>query len=176
MIWLFLLALSLIGIGFFSLRRSRQLYQESGLPFGRLRYMDSPDESWQAPPRPFYSARYGLSGKPDYLVETEAGLIPIEVKSGPAPPVPYVGHLLQVAAYCLLVEEQSGQTPAHGWLKYADALYEIDFGPELRRELLETMAEMRQDYGRPTVSRSHDQPAKCRACGFFEICSERLGE
>jgi CRISPR-associated exonuclease Cas4 len=88
--------------------------------------------------------------------------------------VPYLGHLLQLAAYCLLVEETSGQTPPHGLLKYADALYEVDFTQELRRELLETIAAMRQARLAKTVGRSHQQPGKCAACGFLHMCDEAL--
>jgi CRISPR-associated exonuclease Cas4 len=174
MSWLLILALGFILFGWFSLKRARTLQHETGLPLGRLVYADTLDEKWQTNSEAFYSARYHLTGKPDYLVETSAGLIPVEVKSANAPPVPYLGHLLQVAAYCLLVEETKGQTPPHGLLKYADALYEVDFTPELRQELLATLAEMRQAYEAKNVHRSHQQPNKCKACGFYEVCEEAL--
>jgi CRISPR-associated exonuclease Cas4 len=113
-------------------------------------------------------------GKPDYLVKTGRGLIPVEVKSGPAPAVPYLGHLLQLAAYCLLVEETTGHAPPHGLLKYTDALYEVDFTPELRRELLVTLDEIRQARQAPTAHRSHQQPGKCAACGYRYTCDESI--
>ena len=174
MTWFFVVAFVLVLLGLFSLRRSQTLYQESGLPAGRLVYVDEIDDAWQINDRPLYSPTYRLTGKPDYLVETVNGLVPVEIKSAKAPPVPYVGHLLQVAAYCLLVEEDTGRSPPHGWLKYADALFEVDFSSELRRELLDTMAEMRQSYQAKRVRRSHNQPNKCRACGFYEACDEAL--
>jgi CRISPR-associated exonuclease Cas4 len=145
---------------------------ESGLPAGRLVYADSID--WQPAQQPFYSETYKLVGKPDYLVETKKGIIPVEVKSSPSPQVPYLGHLLQLAAYCLLVEETTGRTPSHGLLKYADALYEVDFTPELRHELLLTMAEMRQAHLANNVERNHQQPNKCAACGLRYACEEAL--
>jgi CRISPR-associated exonuclease Cas4 len=173
MFWLIVLALILIVVGRLSLNRSTTLRQKSGLPTGRLIYADT-REDWQANDRPLYSSAYHLTGKPDYLVETSLGLIPVEVKSSDAPDVPYLGHLLQLAAYCLLVEEITGRTPPHGLLKYADALYEVDFTQELRRELLKTMADMRQDRLAETVNRNHDQPQKCLACGFYDVCDEAL--
>jgi hypothetical protein len=43
------------------------------------------------------STRYGLIGRPDYLVRVENGIAPVELKSGKAPRSgrPYDGHLLQ---------------------------------------------------------------------------------
>jgi CRISPR-associated exonuclease Cas4 len=172
MFWLFALALILLFFGWLALAHSRWLHRESGLPVGRLVYADSAD--WRPNSRPLYAKSYQLSGKPDYLVETAAGIIPMEVKSTQAPKIPYLGHLLQLAAYCLLVEETTGRTPPHGLLKYANALYEVDFTPELRRELLETMAAMRQARLAETVGRSHQQPGRCAACGLAYACDEAL--
>ena len=174
MLWLIGLALILLLFGWFALNRANRLRRESGLPGGRLIYADTDLENWQPNDQPLYSETYRLIGKPDYLVETSKGIIPVEIKSGDAPKIPYFGHLLQVAAYCLLVEETTGQTPPHGLLKYADALYEVDFTQELRRELLETMADMRQARLAQNVSRSHEQPGKCAACGLRKQCDEAL--
>ena len=165
--------LLLLGGWFFTSRSSKLQYQ-TGLPAGRLVYADTHGQNWQSAPKPLYSARYGLVGKPDYVVETARGLIPVEVKSGKAPEVPYLGHLLQLAAYCLLIEETTGQTPPHGLLKYADALFEVDFTLELRAELLETLADMRQARLARNVPRNHNQPGKCAYCGFRQSCDEAL--
>ncbi len=174
MFWLAALALILLLCGWLLHQRSTRLQQASGLPLGRLIYADTSSRDWRTPRQPLYAERYGLTGKPDYLVETAQGLIPVEVKSSPAPPVPYLGHLLQLAAYCLLVEAATGRTPPHGLLKYADALYEVDFTLELRQELLDTLAEMRQAYQHQNVPRSHQQAAKCAACGLRYTCDEAL--
>ena len=174
MLWLLVLAASLLLTGWLVLKRSAAKHRESGLPRGRLIYADTHSSDWRATAKPLYSARHNLIGKPDFVVDTRPGLIPVEVKSGQAPQVPYLGHLLQLAAYCLLIEETTGQTPPHGLLKYADALYEVDFTKELRGELLDTMAGMRQARAGGSVARSHEQPAKCRACSFGKICDEAL--
>ena len=150
------------------------MQRSSGLPIGRIVYADTISKNWQSNDQTLYSANHHLSGKPDYLVKTKRGIIPVEVKSANAPDVPYVGHLLQLAAYCLLVEDTMGQTPPHGLLKYADALYEVDFTPELRQEALAIIAEMRQAHTAQTVHRSHNQQNKCRACGYFDVCEEAL--
>lgn len=172
--WLVPVALGLMVWGWLLLRRANTLRQESGLPAGRLIYSDTASD-WLPNNTPFYSATHHLTGKPDYLVQTPSGaIIPVEIKSSSAPSVPYLGHLLQLAAYCLLVEETTGQRPPHGLLKYADALYEVDFSWELREELLATLAAMRAAHLAETVARSHEQPARCHACGFYERCEEAL--
>jgi CRISPR-associated exonuclease Cas4 len=175
MLWLFVLALILLVLGRLSLNRSTTLRRESGLPTGRLIYADT-HQNWRPNDNPLYSSTHHLTGKPDYLVENPKAIIPVEVKSTPAPEIPYLGHLLQLAAYCLLVEETTGRTPSHGLLKYAGALYEVDFTQELRRELLDTLAEMRQARLAERVKRNHHQPGKCLACGFYDVCEEALFE
>lgn len=175
MLWLVVtLALILLVCGWLVHQHAARLHQKSGLPMGRLVYADTASPDWQIPPQPLYAEIYGLTGKPDYLVETAQGLIPVEVKSSQAPQVPYLGHLLQLAAYCLLIEVTTGRTPPHGLLQYADALYEVDFTLELRQELLDTMSEIRQAHHRDHVSRSHQQPTKCAACGLRYVCNEAL--
>ncbi len=174
MLWLAALAVVLLLLGWLALRRAGSLRAESGLPAGRLIYADTYPTDWHPPAKPLYSPGYNLVGKPDYLVRTAQGIIPVEVKSSSAPDLPYLGHLLQLAAYGLLVEETTGQSPPRGLLKYTDALYEVDFTPELRQELLDTLAEIRQARLAENVSRSHDQPAKCRTCGWRYACDEAL--
>jgi CRISPR-associated exonuclease Cas4 len=174
MAWLAVVALLLLLLGWASMRRAGRLREESGLPVGRLIYADGFQTDWHPPAEPLYSARYRLVGKPDYLVRTGGKIIPVEVKSATAPEIPYLGHVLQLAAYCLLVEETSGQTPPHGLLKYTDALYEIDFTAELRAELLDTLADMRRARLARNVARNHGQPNKCARCGFRHGCDEAL--
>jgi CRISPR-associated exonuclease Cas4 len=174
MLWLIGIACILLLLGWLLLGRSNVMERESGLPRGRLVYADDPTGTWHINDKPLFSATHNLVGKPDYLVKTKEGLIPVEVKSAPTPKLPYLGHLLQLAAYCLLIEETTGQAPPHGLLKYADALYEVDFTSELRRELLATLAEMRQARLGETVSRSHNQATRCAACGMRHVCDEAL--
>jgi len=102
-------------------------------------------------------------------------LIPVEVKSGTAPQQPYPAHILQLAAYCLLVEDQEGRSPPHGILKYDDRAFEVDYTPGLRRELLEALEQLRRDLGARDVHRSHDEPNRCQGCGYRDRCAERLG-
>jgi CRISPR-associated exonuclease Cas4 len=76
---------ALLG-GWLALRRGTRTRHAAGLPPGRVVYADT--GGWRSPDEPFFSAQYALTGKPDYLVETRAGLVPIEVKSRAAPSQP----------------------------------------------------------------------------------------
>ncbi len=84
------------------------------------------------------------------------------------------GHVLQLAAYCLLVEETEGVRPAYGIIKYADQAFRVDNTRELRRTLLATLDAMRRDLARDQSRRSHSDPARCRRCGVRAACDERL--
>jgi CRISPR-associated exonuclease Cas4 len=170
--WLLLVALLLGGAGLWLLIRSRGGRRESGLPVGRVIYVDT--GAWDRCERPLFSQRYRLTGMPDYVVRSRKGVIPVEVKSGSAPQTPYLSHVLQLAAYCLLVEEQEGKAPPHAILKYDDQAFEIDYTPALREELLDTLDDIRHDLRARDVDRSHEEPARCHGCGYRDQCKQRL--
>ena len=171
--WLLLLALFFGGLGLWLLWRAGAARRQTGLPRGRVTYVDT--GAWQRCERPLFSNQYRLTGRPDYLVARGDELIPVEVKSGAAPVEPYASHILQLAAYCLLVEEQEGRAPAYGILKYDDRAFEIDYAGALRQQLLGTLNAMRDGlYARRGPERSHEDPARCRGCGYRERCDQRL--
>ena len=170
--WLLLAALLLGGLGLWLWLRATATRRETGLPEGRVTYVDT--GAWDRCERPLFSRRHRLTGRPDYLVATGKDLIPVEVKSGAAPPQPYPAHILQLAAYCLLVEEQEGRAPAYGILTYGDRAFEIDYTSSLRAELLRILDDIRRDLRARDVARSHDQAARCRGCGHREQCDQRL--
>jgi CRISPR-associated exonuclease Cas4 len=116
-----------------------------------------------------YSPTYGLVGKPDELrLTTHAETIPVEVKSKvKAPRTPYKSHALQVSAYCLLIEEQTGVAPPYGLLVYGDGTeWRIHWTSTARQELLKVMGEMRGPYTGCTTATQ----AKCFHCHYREIC------
>jgi CRISPR-associated exonuclease Cas4 len=172
MVWLLLAAALLALFGVWLLFRARSARRETGLPVGRVAYVDT--GAWDRCERPLFSDRHRLTGKPDYLVQSREGILPIEVKSGSAPQQPYPAHLLQLAAYCLLVEDQEGHTPPYGIIKYDDRAFEVDCTPALQAELLRTLEAMRRDLQAHDVNRSHDEAARCLGCGYRDRCEQRL--
>ncbi len=147
---------------------ARRLRARSGLPAGRVVAADV--GSWRRLDRPLFSRRYGLTGRPDYVVADGADLIPVEVKSARAPARPYASHVLQLAAYCLLVAETSGRRPPYGILRYADRTFRIPYTRELEEQLIEVLEAMRDDLAAGDAPRRHQDPRRCAACGYREVC------
>jgi len=44
---------------------------------------------------------------------------------------PYDSDVLQLAAYCLLVEEIYEQRPEHGLIRYKNQTFAVDYTPQL---------------------------------------------
>jgi CRISPR-associated exonuclease Cas4 len=82
--------------------------------------------------------------------------------------------VLQLAAYCLLVEEAYGVRSPYGLVHYGDRTFAVRYTRELEGELLDTLDWMREDLGEGHAERSHDDPARCQACSYALYCDERL--
>lgn len=177
MIYLWLTVLLLISAGLWLLRAARARWQETGLPQGEVIYDDS--GQWEKQERPLFSRRYGLVGRPDYLVRAgndgENAPIPVEVKSRRRPPEPYASHILQLATYCLLVEDVHKVRPPYGLLRYADATLRIPFTDQLREQVLQAADSIRAARAAADQHRDHQDPNRCRNCGYRRACgSEAL--
>ncbi len=167
-----LLVLLLLG-AFAAWLASRRGRASAGIPLAaRVVYSDT--SGWKQIDKPLYSQRYMLAGKPDYIVKDEDRLIPVEVKPNRTAPAPLPSDTLQLAAYGLLMEENFGTRPPYGLLKYRDAVFQVDFTDALRGELLAVMEEMRAGLDAADVARSHDDPARCRACGYKAQCDQAI--
>ena len=166
---------------------AKRMDARSGLPAGRLVYSDTgyavgrlgelvTDRQGRKVERPLLSKQYALVGRPDYLVETDDGIIPVEVKSAkmPASARPYDSHVFQVAAYCLLVEEALAASVPYGVIRYRDGEIRVDYTTELRDALLDVMDEMRETRTASDVHRSHDEPNRCARCSLRGVCDEAL--
>jgi CRISPR-associated exonuclease Cas4 len=175
---LMVVVLVVAGILFFALAAwlwftARAGQRDAGLPAGRVTYVDT--GAWKRAERPLFSNEHRLTGRPDYLVRMRDSVIPVEVKSGAAPARPYQAHVLQLAAYCLLVEEVEARTVPYGIIKYDDRAFEIDYTPALRGRLLDTLDAMRAGLQAPDLQRNHRDARRCAACGYREGCEQRLG-
>lgn len=155
-----------------------RLRQRTGLPPGRVIYSDT--RTWQDCPEALYAPSVNLTGKPDYLVEKWNYLIPIEIKSCHAPAEPYRSHVLQLAAYCLLVEEACGKRPPYGLISYQDSsgsparTFSIRYTERLESELLNTLEWLREDWRNKDADRDHHDPLRCQACGYAAYCDQCL--
>lgn len=163
-----LLALALAALAFrWSGRQRRRL----GLPRGRIVASDM--GGWERPRAPLYSERHRLTGKPDYVVRQGRALVPVEVKPGRQVAEPYESDIMQLAAYCLLLEEAEGQAPPHGLIRYRDRTFRVPYTPALRRALLDLLGEMRAQAAVPDVAPNHADPQRCARCGQRDHCGWR---
>lgn len=118
------------------------------------------------------SERYRLVGRPDMVRRRSDGRpIPIEIKSRASyrdgPPR---SHIIQLWAYCLLLEESGEGSPPYGLLRYGDGVeYSVPWGATERRILLELREEMDRAYD----GRARAAPARCARCRYWAICDAR---
>lgn len=170
----FVIVVALVG-AFWLRRVGRTAQARAGLPIdARVVYSDT--GAWARLEKPLFSRRYRLTGKPDYIVEDETGAtIPIEVKPNRTASQPRHSDTMQLMAYGVLVEEKFGVRPAYGLLKYRDQVFQIEFTDARREEFFAILDDMRQARRAQNVARSHDDPIKCRYCGYRNACDEKLG-
>jgi len=162
----------LVLAGIFLLWQGSRRQSQAGLPAGKIIYDDS--RGWGKVEKPLLDIALGLTGKPDYIVEEDGIPIPVEVKSTRAPETPYENHVYQLIAYCLLIENSRGIRPPYGILRYRNRTFSIDYTPELKARLLRIMDEMRLPPHRNGPARSHEEPNRCRGCGYHSSCDQAL--
>ncbi|HWS89467.1 MAG TPA: PD-(D/E)XK nuclease family protein [Pyrinomonadaceae bacterium] len=191
MIWLTLLLLLLVVAAALAARAAARESKRAGLPTGALLYSDTGrpvgrvagtevGRDGKRQERPLVSEALELVGRPDYLIEAEGGVVPVEVKSTacPASGRPYDSHLAQLAAYCLLVEDVLGASVPYGLVKYRDREVRVEYTPEMRERALALIADMKEDMRAAAegeeVHRSHDDPRRCAGCSVRDACTESL--
>jgi CRISPR-associated exonuclease Cas4 len=144
-----------------------------GLPEGRVVYTDTGAE--RRLEQPLFNEDLLLVGRPDYLIEGNDGLVPVEVKSGRTPRKPYDSHIYQLAAYCLLVTSNYNRRPAYGIIRYPQRSFRVEFTRTLEHQLLRLLDGMREGWFAAELHRSHEVAARCSSCGYRQLCTERLG-
>jgi hypothetical protein len=126
--WLIIGLLAAALVLFVKHRRNLVL---GGLPFGELVAADNEEQECPV----LVSQRYGLKGRPDALVRTDAGaIIPIERKRTLAPPRGrYDSGLFQAISYGILVEDDYGQPPPCVRIQSADRWFDEPY-PGARKQ------------------------------------------
>jgi CRISPR-associated exonuclease Cas4 len=166
------LALFLILLALLFFWQSNRQRKQAGLPGGRVIYTDT--RGWGKLEKPLFYTALELTGKPDYLIQQNGQIIPVEVKSGRAPAAPYDSHIYQLAAYCLLVDKTYKKRPPYGIIHYENRDFAVDYTRELEESLLDLLADMKRNEHKKDVPRSHEQAARCAKCGFRNVCDQSL--
>ncbi len=141
--------------------------RELGLPEGELVYADADGQG-----EPLSSSAYPLVGKPDYIVRLPDGRpVPIELKLNVHDvTAPHSNHMIQLAAYCLILEDYFVQAPTHGILRYADREFTVEYTTALRKKVIRLLTEMARCSEQQPPPLANQRVAKCRACTFQPIC------
>ena len=146
--------------------------QQTGLPWATTLASDVNDALPNQ--ETLIAHEYGLLGKPDYLLKRREGIIPVEVKPTRRATQPYESDMMQLAAYCLLVETCLGTRPPYGLLRYANHTFRIDYDDTLRDDILTVVAAMHTARQQSDGDRNHQTRSRCRGCGFATQCDQSL--
>ncbi|MBV9084605.1 MAG: CRISPR-associated protein Cas4 [Acidobacteriaceae bacterium] len=161
----------LAGIAFIAWLYFRRRAQ-TGLPQGAVVYDDAGRQHLESP---LVSHRFRLAGRPDYLIETADGIVPVELKSSACPRSgPYDAHVYQLMTYCVLIEDALGLRVPYGILQYGDLQRKIRYTPDEKRRVLQLAEEIRAARAGSVVHRDHNHAARCRGCGYRSVCGEAL--
>ncbi len=147
-----------------------------GIPAGALFYQDLPGQPFYG--KPLRSHTLGISGKPDCLIRTAEGIVPVELKNASKPPARgevYPSHIIQAVAYCALVEDQMKISARYALVIYAGhQVRRVEFTDQRRRWLLDTIRQVQVARERNTANRNHDHRARCACCGVRSHCDQAL--
>jgi len=136
---------------------------------GKITYSDL-----NKPARPFFSKKYRIAGKPDYVIQKKERFIPVELKTG-SYNSPHKNHVFQLASYCHLLEENYNVFVPYGILVYNnDTQFKIPFNPQLRFELENSIKQMRHVLKTNKISRNHDNIFRCRNCSMRQYCNNKI--
>ena len=124
----------------------------------------------EKPEKALFSPKYGLVGKPDFILHTKDGLLPLEIKHSNRPNQPYFSHIMQLISYCLLIEEVKGTKPKYGFIQYKGGQpFAIPHTENMKSFLIKTMQEMK-DYANSGEGPKPIRKYKCEKCRYKEDC------
>jgi CRISPR/Cas system-associated exonuclease Cas4 (RecB family) len=149
--------------------RSRK---KSGIPAGEVFYQDLVGQPFTA--RNLRSPKLGISGKPDCLIRTADGIVPVELRKSKRPPARgevYSNHMIQNLAYCSLVGEQLRERVPYALVIYAgQQVRRVEFTDPNRKWLMDTIDAVQAARFRKQAKRNHNQRGRCSGCGVRYKC------
>lgn len=99
----------------------------------------------QFPGENIFAKSLPLVGKPDYLIRDGGYIFPVEIKNSYAPRDQYKNNVMQLMAYCLLVEEKYGIRPPGGYLRYKNAEMKLAYTREAEESVRSLVDEILQN-------------------------------
>lgn len=162
-------AAAMLLLGIINDRRQKGHQEASGLVPGKL---VASDLSGEGPL--LHDPAWDLRGRPDYVLETGSGFVPVEVKSSRTPPRPHPNHRLQLACYLRLIEAKTGKAPEYGLLNYPEGVFRVAWDEALRAELKGTLDRIAAARVAGVADRDHDHVGRCVGCARRDACDQKL--
>ena len=171
-----LMGITAIALAFILFCLSARSRRRSGIPAGEVFYQDLVGQPFVA--GDLRSLKLGISGKPDCLIRTSEGVVPVELKHSNKPPARggvYPNHMIQNLAYCVLVEEQLKAKVPYGLVIYGgEQVRRVELTEANREWLMRTIAEVKTARLAKAAKRNHTQRGRCTGCGVRAHCDQAL--
>ena len=103
----------------------------------------------------------------------DAYYVPVEQKTSNITK-PAFSHVIQVTAYCMIVEDLKGMYPPYGILKYKKHEFKIPYEKRWKNLVLKLRDDLASDRQRNKAHRNHNKVFKCKYCVRREFCPEKL--
>ena len=118
------------------------------------------------------SAQLGLSGKLDLLIVSPKGLFPVDFKYTRGRP--HRNHVVQLAGYALLVEENFQEQVETGFIYLAPVhqVVAVALTKQLKEQTLQRLAEIRAMIRGGMLPSATPVRARCEECEFRNFCGD----
>jgi CRISPR-associated exonuclease Cas4 len=118
------------------------------------------------------SHRLGLSGKLDLLIDSPAGLFPVDFKASERSV--HANHIVQLSGYALLLEEKFQRTVERGFIFLipTEEIVSIEITPERKQGALVLIDEIRSAIVRGAMPPATELRARCENCEYRNYCGD----
>lgn len=164
-----MISITFLVISRFLKKSIKKTKQKHKIQKGQIAYKDTGENI-----KPLFSKKYMIAGKPDYITKNNNSFIPVEFKSS-THFHPQKNHVMQLAAYCQLIEDNYNSFVPFGVLVYnSDSEFKIPFNPKIRYDLENIIKKMRYDLRTENISLNHNDPNRCKACSMRKNCDKKI--
>lgn len=159
----------LLVIAFIQERQAKRIMAEAADRHGKVVSDDLTGAG-----RTMEDPEWDLAGTPDYVMETDDGLIPVEVKTGKTPDAPFPSHIMQVACYLRLLEVHAPEPPKYGLLTYPDRTFQVPWDAATRNQLRDVVDRIHAAQASGVADRDHEHAGRCYGCARRSACKQSL--
>ncbi|MFC1697526.1 CRISPR-associated protein Cas4 [Nanoarchaeota archaeon] len=123
------------------------------------------------------SDNLGMRGKIDQLEVFKDEYVPVELKTGKMPQEGvWHSHKIQLAAYCMLLEDKYNKIIDKGYVRYLDEREKrlVILNPFIRDYVKELIEKVNNLFGSKEVPDFADSINKCKICELKDVCHDKV--